>query len=54
MCGSYMFKTIVIETRKNSNVKGRDEETYVVACVGMGIANLLGERCCMKHYLEAL
>ena len=49
VCKSCAFEAMCVETRKDSNVEGRDGETYAVVCAGMGIASLLGERCCVKY-----
>ena len=48
-CKSFVFEAIAVETRRDANVEERDEEIYVVVCDGIGIANLLGERCYMKY-----
>ena len=49
VCESCLFEATVVETRRDSNVEGRDGHIYAVVCVGMGTANLLGERCCVKY-----
>lgn len=49
VCTSCVFGTIIVETRRGSNVKRRDEGVYAVLCIGMGVANLLSERCCKKY-----
>ena len=46
-CG---FEAPVVETRKDSNIEGRNKEILVVCCVGIGIGNLLSEQCFMDNY----
>ena len=49
---SCMFGMIVVVTRRDSwNIKRWDKEIYSNVCVEMGVANLLGEQCCVKYYL---
>ena len=46
---SCVLEAIVVETREDSNVEAMGEEIYATVCVGMDIANLLGERRCAKY-----
>ena len=49
---SCMFGMIAVQTRKDSSIIKRwNKEIYSNVCVEMGVANLLGERCCMKYCL---
>ena len=40
---SYVFGTIVGETRSDSKVERRNEEIYIIVCIGMGVPNLVAE-----------
>ena len=44
-----MFGALV-ETIKDSRIKGKIEDTYIVVCVGMSIANFLSKQCCVEYY----
>ena len=49
---SCMFGMIVVESRRDSsNTKRWDREIYSNVCIKMGMANLLGEQCCIMYHL---
>ena len=33
VCKNCVFQGFVVETRKDSNTKGRNEETFIIVCV---------------------
>ena len=47
---SHVFELLAMETRGETSTERRGKKIYAVFFVGLGVAKLLGKRCCVKYY----